>query len=282
MATRERWLFDGWELTEGVLRDWAYRAGTGNTAPFVGEDTSVPGRSGQLWRPKVQGPATFSLDFWFQGADRQAVQDAYNTILRAMRRRHRLVTVTRTRASGEQVVADVQLVGTIEPTYLSQRVWRATATFVIPAGCWRSVSTFTHKSSQVSATFPKNLVLTGLEPSTEAMDELTVKVHGPGVNIKVADWTDGVEGDWFKYAATMTASQFFTLNCKTWAITAGTDADANDDTWVNVHAMQYSGTRYLPIPAARPGDTPTVKISMASGGTTATYVEVAGPRAYAV
>lgn len=279
---RETWLFDGWELTEGTLRDWAYRGGTGDTAAFVGEDSAIPGRSGTLWRPKVQGPVTFALDFWFQGSTREEVQAAYNTILRAMRRRHRLVTVQRTLASGEQVTADVQLVGTINPQYLSQRMWRATATFNIPAGCWSSVASYVHTSSQATGNFPKDVNLTDLEPSTEGMDHLTFKVHGPGVNIKVADWTDGEEGDWFKYAATLAADQYFVLDCRTWEVTAGRDGDPNDDTWINLHAIQYSGSRYLPVPAARPGDTPTVRVSLVSGGTTSTYLEVTGPRAYAV
>ena len=282
-SVRERWLFDGWELTEGSVRDWAYRGGTGETTSFMGENTMVPGRSGAMWRPKVQGPATFSLDVWIRGADREAVQAEYRTLLRAVRRRHRLVNVVRTLASGEQITADVEVIGGITPQYLSQRVWRASIAFSIPAGAWRSVTSYSHVSSQANATFPKTLVLTNLEPSTEAHDELVIKVHGPGAHIAVIDVTDGVDGDWFWYAAAMTADQWFTLDCKTWAITAGKDSAPADGTWFNPHAVQHNGARYLSVPAARPGQTPTVRVAVAgANGTTATYVQVTGNRSYAV
>jgi hypothetical protein len=279
---RERWLFDGWELTEGTLRDWALRAGTGETAVFIGENTSVPGRAGDMWRPKVQGPIVFTIDLWFKGSTREEVHAAYATILRAVRRRHRLVNVVRHRASGEQVTCDAELIGQIIPTHLSQRVWRASLTFKVPSGCWRSVSTYSHINSQSSNAFPKTIVLTNLEPSTEAMDDLTIKFHGPGTNITVTDITDGVDGDWLKYAAVMQADQFFTLNCRTWAWSAGKDSAPADASWFNLHAVQFNGGRYLSVAAARPGATPTVRVSVpGANGTTATYVQLSGPRSYA-
>lgn len=277
MTTTERWLFDGWELTNKTAWGWAHRDGTNEAAAFVGENTAVPARAGELWRPKVQGPGRFALDIWLKGATQSEVHDNWRLILRAMRRRNKLVTVDRYMPSGERIQCLAEVVGTIAPQHLSQRVWRCSVTFNIPDGVWRSFNAYQYDSPLGSTTaipFPRTLTFTTLDVSTETNDELTYTLTGPGTNWYIYDRTDGVTGDWLKYNGAIPAGGQLILNSKTWGITyAGSWSP-------DMGAIQYNGARFLSIPAARPGATPQVRWEVASGVTASTALRVTGPRTY--
>ena len=275
MATPEKWLFDGWELTNKVAWGWAHRDGTNEAAAFVGANTTVPSRSGELWRPKVQGPGRFAIDLWLKGATQAEVHANWRTVLRAMRRRHRQVVVTRYMPDGERIECNAEVIGTIAPQHLSQRVWRASVTFNIPDGVWRSYTTYSAQVAPAAPGSTRTVTMTDWEPCTEAMDELTLTMAGPGTGWYVSDVTDGALGDWVRYNAAIPAGCALVLNCKTWNV-------GYTGTWTpDLGALQYSGSRFLSVPAPRPGAVPELRLTLDSGSTGATSLTVHGPRAYA-
>lgn len=270
---RERFLLDGWELTEGTVRDWAYRGGTDSATAPVGANASVANRAGEIWRPKAAGAGQFSLDVWVTGADRSEVEDNWRLLLRAARRRHRLIPVTRYMASGEVVTCDAELVGTIDPTHIGQRGMRASLSFSVPSGLWVSQASFV-ASTTPGAALPQTLALPGLEPSTEAMVDLTYVINGPITNPVIVDRTDGYDGDSFKYNGTVSASQSLTVNAGTWLVTGGGGLTVD-------HAkVMPSGNRLMTVVAARPDETPTVQLR-GTGGGGGTKLTVTGRRSYA-
>lgn len=270
---RERWLADGWEITEGTVRDWAYRGGTDSVTAMVGANATVPNRDGELWRPKVAGPGSFNLDVWLAGSTRTEVEANWRLLLRAVRRRHRLVTFTRYMASGEVVLADAELIGTIEPTHIAQRGMRASMAFAVPAGVWRSQTTYTNQTT-AGASLPQTLSLTSFEPSSEAMVELTYTIAGAITTPVIADTTDGVDGDTFKYDATVGSGQSLIVNAATWAVTS------SGGLTVNQAKIMPTGNRLMTVVAARPGATPTVQLRGTSGNGN-TRLTVTGRRIYA-
>src|SRR5690606_34549680 len=114
-------LFDGWELTEGVARDWEYRSGTDVVSGLDGADTSVPLRDGALFGRRTLRPGTFDLNIWLRATDPEGVRAAWSTLLRAVVRRNRMITVTRHLPSGEVITCKAVLSGQITPTHLGQR-----------------------------------------------------------------------------------------------------------------------------------------------------------------
>ena len=278
MPTTEKWLFDGWELTNKVALGWAHRDGTNEASAFVGNNTPVPSRAGEMWRPKVQGPGRFVLDIWLKGATQAEVHANWRLILRAMRRRHRLVLVDRYMPDGERIQCNAEVLGTIAPQHLSQAVWRASVTFNIPDGVWRSANSYVAecaKGTAATVPFPRQVMMPDWEPQTEANDELKLTLMGPGTTWYVNDYTDGSTATWVRYNGTIPAGCALVLDCKTWTV-------SYTGSWTpDLGAIVYIGPRYLSVPHARVGSTPRLYVDIASGVTSATFLRVEGPRTYA-
>lgn len=274
----EGWAFDGWNLDRGVASGWSMRDGSDEASAFMGANTTVPSRAGEMWREKQQGPGRFMLDVWVAGNNQSQVNDNYRLMLRAMRRRHKLVKVSRTLASGEVIECMAEVIGTIAPTHIGQQAMRASITFNVPDGVWRSANVYTTQTpgaSTTTAPFPRILDLPLLEPSTEANDEAVLTLQGPGTNWYINDITDGATSTWVKYNGAIPAGCALVLNCKTWEI-------GYAGSWTpDPGAVQYNGARYLTLPAARPGEVQRVGLSVGSGATTATFLRIAAPRTYA-
>lgn len=268
---RERIYFDGWELTEGSVRNWEVRDGTDEVAGMVGDNLTVANRSGEVWRPKTLGAGRFQLQVWLWGTTKQAAHDQFRNLLRAVYRPHRLVRVTRTLASGEDVFCDAEVVGQIAPTHLGQNAYRATITFGVPAGVWFSSAVYT-MTSAVGSALPKTLSLTEVAASTAPLECLTYTVYGPITNAKIIDNTDGGYADTLLYKGSIAAGAWISFNADTWAIQTGGFSYANNN-------VVPTGRRLMTVTAARPGDVPSVRLE-GTGGGTATKLVVAGRCAY--
>ena len=167
---RETIAFDGWELTEGTVRNWEIRDGFDDVAAMVGDNLTVANRSGEVWRPKTLGAGKFTVQLWLAGKTISQAQDAWRTLLRATVRPHRLVRVTRTMASGEVVYCDAEVTGGVSPTHLGQTGYRASITFTVPSGIWRSDVVYEHKTP-VGAKLNQGLYLDNLAPSTAPLEK---------------------------------------------------------------------------------------------------------------
>lgn len=272
---RERWTVDGYEITEGVVRDVEYRAGLYRTPQVDGTDGEVSNRTGRLWRPKVHGPGSFTLAVWLGSTSRAVWEPAWDELLRAFVHPHRLSTYERTLADGTIRRCQGDVVASIDPQPSGSLMVRAGIEVAVPAGYWEGTVARTAGGAftVAAASASIDVVLTPYARSTAAMEYLTYRITGPGASVRVADWTDGVEGDFLLYAATVAAGQVLVINSGTWAVTGEGGLVPNQA------ALQYSGRRFLPVAAARPGQTPKVRIT-ASNVTTATRLDVLGRDAY--
>jgi hypothetical protein len=266
----ERWTADDWDLEQAGVRGWEYRDGTDQVSAPVGANGAVPNRTGEIWRPKALGPGMFTLGIWFKGTDRAMVEDQFRLLLRAVVRPHRLVRIDRYMANGDRIQCYAEYAGSIKPTYISQRGMKASIDFKVPSGVWKG-TTLVSQGTVAGAALTQTLSLPGLAKSTAAIEDSKFTIYGPISNAVVVDRTDGVDGDSFKYAATIGANQSLTVDCKTWAVTGG------GGLVVNHAAILPSGRRHLTIPPPRPGANPTLQLRGTGGGATTRLTAEAYP-----
>lgn len=268
----EKWVADGWDLSSSGIRGWEYRDGTDQVAAVQGGNGVVPNRTGEIWRSKVMGPGMFTLGLWLGGANRAAAEAQFRLLVRALVRPHRLVHMERTLSSGEVISCDAEYAGQIKPTFMGQRGMRAAIDFKVPAGVWKGTSATAETTAGDPLT--QTLVLDALEPSTAAIEDASFTITGPITSPQVADYTDGVDGDVFRYDAAIAAGQTLTVNCKTWAVTGGGGLS------VNQAKVYPGGRRMLSISPARPGAKPTLQLR-GSGGSTGTKLSVTAAPSFA-
>lgn len=268
---RETLTFDGWELTEGTVRDWEVRDGMDSVAGFVGDNHTVANRGGEIWRPKVHGPGRFTVALWLLETDAAGVQAAWRTLLRAMAKPRKRIRVERTMANTEAVFCDAEVVGGIEPTHLGQQGYRASVTFNVPEGIWLSAASYSH-TTPAGSSLPKTLTLTDLADSTAPHELLKYVITGPITNPKLTDVTGGSTGDSLTYAGTVPSGQSLTINASNWSTTGSTFS-------VNNGLLVPTGNRLMTVQAAGATGSPEVKLEGTGGGTgTKLYVE--GRRVY--
>jgi len=266
---RERIKFDGWELTEGTVRDWEVRDGMDGVPGMIGDNLTVANRSGEVWRPKVMGSGKFTVQLWLAGKTISAAQDAWRTLLRATVRPHRLVRVQRTMASGEVIYCNAEVTGGVEPTHLALNVYRASITFNVPEGVWYSEKVYGHETP--AGHTGVTLYLPGLAPSTAPLENLTYTFWGRVTNPHILDNTDGGYLDKLTYSNTIASGKYLQFDAATWGIGGNTPAANNDIT--------PTGRRLMTIGAERPGDTPSVRFE-GSSPDSKTKLRISGRRVY--
>lgn len=270
MATRERWTFDSWELTNGSVRDLETREGLYGTPSPVGANATVAGRHGEVWRPKTYGPGTFTLNCWIGSlTDRVGFETLYDDLLRAVAHTERLVRVQRTLASGEVRECDAELVGTLAPQAIGNYAARFSASFNVPAAFWRTVTSYT--DTKAGVTSGGSVPLTKLTGSTAPMADLAYKFTGPMTNplLTVPD-----TGETLGYVGTVPAGATLTLDSGTWSATATGMS-------VNLAAITHSDNVFLAVPVAKPGTTAALTFT-GTALTAASQVDVTGRRSHLV
>ena len=114
LSQRERWLFDGWELTTGDgtgIRAWESFDGVDGVSAFTGSNVTTANRSAELWRPKSLGPGKFTIALWVMGKGRLEAMAAWNNVIRAFVRPFRQVRVNRWLPDGNMIWCDAEVVG---------------------------------------------------------------------------------------------------------------------------------------------------------------------------
>jgi hypothetical protein len=271
LKAHEQIWFDGWELTEGTVRNWEVRDGIDGVAGMLGDNLTVANRSGEVWRPKLLGPGSFTIQLWLKGNTKREAQDAWRTLLRAVYRPHRLVQVKRRTAGGELVYANAEVSGRIEPTHLGQLAYRASITFNVPSGIWQSVTDY-RMDTPASSAMPKTLYLDDFALSTAPLENLQFTIYGRITNPRLIDNTDGGIGDQLLYTGTIPSGAWIRFNAATWGI------DASGTTYSHA-ATNPTGRRFMTIGAARPGDRPSIQLT-GTNTDSKTRLGVYGKRAY--
>jgi hypothetical protein len=270
---RERWLVDGYELTDGAVRDVETRDGLYASAPVVGGNAVIPHRTGEVWRRKVHGPGGFSLNLWLgDRTSRAAVEALWDNLLRAVTPLHRLPKYERLTDAGEWRECYGEVVSALEPKAIGQRGIRIGIEVRVPAGYWRSQTIYTHATA-AGAALPKALPLTDLAPSTAPMEQLISRVDGPINDPLVIDRTDGVDGEWWLYTGNIPTGQWLIVDSGTYAMSGGGGFVPDES------RLTYNGPRPLVVPAAKPGGVPAVELRGNNGGA-GTKLTVTGRRSY--
>lgn len=269
---RETWHIDGWELTQGIVRDLEYRAGLYRTPAVDGTDSNVSNRTGRLWRPKTHGPGQFTLAVWLGGASRAEAERLYDELLRAVVHPHRLATYRRGLADGTARECSGDVTAALEPTAIGQQGMRLGIEVTVPRAYWRGTVLRTAQRTVPLGATVVTLPLPEFARSTAPMEGLTYRITGPVTSPTVADITDDGVADSFTYSGVIGSGQTLVVNSDTWQVTG-------EGFTPNQAAMNYTGRVFLPVVAARPGRTPTLRLTGTSMNT-ATTLRVSGYEAF--
>ncbi|MCC9309138.1 hypothetical protein LN042_18965 [Kitasatospora sp. RB6PN24] len=254
---RERWLVDGWELTDGLVRDVEYRAGLNTTPAVVGANAAVPNRIGELWRPKHHGPGKFTLAMWLAPAAGgwDGVEQAWEDLLRALVRPHRLLTFERHTATGQIRRCQGEVLSALAPTPLGQSGMRVSVEVTVPAGYWQAAAPVTATSAP-GTPVPQALALTAFADATAPMDNLAYRIDGPITAPTVTDTTDGPghDGDSFTYTGQIPAGQWLTVDSATWQLIGGGGFTPD------AARLSNTGPAFLRLAPGRPGSPPSVRL----------------------
>lgn len=272
---REQWFADDYELTQGFVRDVETREGLYRTPSPRGDDAVVAARQGDLWAAKRWGPGGFVLNVWFgDDTSREAVEEAYDEMLRAVAVVHRQVRWRRHLADGSIRECYGQLVQAIEPKAIGQRGVRFGVEVKVTAGVWNDVDPTTFFGVP-GAPFNTALPLAAFERATGPMDEFSFLIEGPVTNplVRAADNGGWSTTEWFKYTGVIPAGKSITVDSKAWTVVGGGGFVPNPA------ALSYGGGRFLTVWPQPPGLVPTVRLEGAGGGA-GTRLTVTGRAAY--
>lgn len=133
---RESLVVNGLDLMAGD--NWDVEDFSPALAPPVGENPTVPGRNGTIWRAKRPGPASFTVTMWIGNPawTRQQVWVQWENILNAVTDTQALMSVTWTLSDGSTRTCQAERIGDVTPTRIGTKGWRAQLEFTIPAGYW--------------------------------------------------------------------------------------------------------------------------------------------------
>ncbi len=134
---RQRWFIDGYEITEGVVRDVETFEGQFTSPTILTTDLNIPGRDGEVPGPGRLSPGGFTLQVWVAGSTRAEIERNWEFLLQIAMKRHKLTRWTRHRPDGTVRECHGRVVGRISPTPIGQYGMRAQIEVTIPSGTWQ-------------------------------------------------------------------------------------------------------------------------------------------------
>lgn len=139
---RESLVINTLDLMDG--QDWDVDEFTINTPATVGENPTVPGRAGSIFRPKKHGPGSFTVSMWVGNPEwtRQQVWVQWEAIVAAVSVPGSLSTVTWTLSDGSVRTCQAALIGQIQPARIGTKGWRTQLEFTVPASYWTGTPGF--------------------------------------------------------------------------------------------------------------------------------------------
>lgn len=261
MAREQLWI-NGYNLMDGQFRDTevvSFRS----PAP-VGENPTVAGRTGAIYRRKRHGPGGFRVNMWLgdQSAALEEVRGMWDDLLRMVNQPNNLATVTWVLSDGSTRTCYAENVGEIEPAALGVKGVRAQLEFSIPDAYWWGAD---GSASGTGASGTVDLVWQ--QPASAPLEHLVYTLTGPFTSMTV---TAPSTGDSFTYAASVSGGQSVVVDAAAGTVTGS---------GVDPRKLSYNADRILTVVPGAPGTTPQVQWSTA-GGSGATGLQVAGKVAY--
>lgn len=263
--TRETWTANGFALTDGWVRDVELRDGLYRVASPRNTSGQQPGAThGELVGGRRKHlPGGFSLNVWCGDVSRDQVELRYEEILRACAQQWQPTDWRRTLADGTVRQAFGRLVNSISPAHIGSLGMRFTLEVVVHSGFWRDLNT---SIDTTTGALPRSLALTSKARSTGPMGDLIYTITGPVTNPQVLSLDTGLG---FTFQGVVAAGQTLIVDAGTWGVggTGGLLPSGEQLLW--------TGERFLEVPAALPGSTPTLTFS-GSGSSSATQLSVNG------
>jgi hypothetical protein len=265
MSVRERWTANGFEITHGWTSDVETRVGlmrvaapriTSSPQPGATHGELVGGRRKHL-------PAGFNLAVWCGDVTREAAEQRYEEVLRSVGQQWTPTDWRRTLADGTVRQAFGRLVNSIAPEPIGSMGMRFGLEVMVHSGFWRDLAGTTDTTT---GALPRTLALTSKARSTGPMADLVCTITGPVTNPQVLSLDTGLG---FIYSGVVAAGQTLTVDSGTWLVT-GTGG-----LLPTVELLTWTHERYLEVPAAVVGSTPSVVFS-GSGSSGATSLSVQG------
>lgn len=270
---RERWWADGYELTDGFLRDVEVRDGL--MTPAGGnsnvQDVSAIGRHGVLdGIRRTYGAGSFVVQMWL--LDTRFTDAEWQTLLRAVMPQHRLVHWERMLPDGTMRETWGRCPQAPTPTSLGRQGVRVSLEIAVPRAFWQD-EVITTDATAAGAALPQVLPLASKAGASAPMADLQFTITGPVTNPLITCTSDPTVNDQLGFVGVVPAGASLTVDAGTWTVTAvGMPVPTLD-------AFTWTGYRLLEVPPAIPGQVPTVQLD-GSGGGAGTKLSVAGRAKY--
>lgn len=269
----ERYLIDGWEVTSQVARNLERFDGLHASPALLGDDGPGPaGRDGVDWSPKRLGPGGFSLHVWLAGDTRQEALNAWERLLRAAVKRHRLVAITHHLPDGSVRECYGYVSGRIEPQPIGGLGMRAAVEFTVPSGVWRDTADLDTGAVLLTpgttSAVNKNVSLTAFAGASAPITAIEVTVAGMVTGLQV---TCPETGEFFAYDVALAAGQSLVVNAVTDTVTAP-----------SLDQFRYKGPYMIEaIPPDDPAVAPVLNVTATQADPSAS-IRVTGRRHYLI
>lgn len=256
---------DGYELTDGWVRNIETREGLLRAPGKRGDNAATGQGHGELWMPKSFDVGGFVTNVWLLSSlGRSQVDGWYDELLRVATWPYDLVRVVRGLTDGSYRECLAELVTSVEPEPLGQLGMRVGLEWSVPAGFWQDTADVTAEAvanvaSGALLDFP------ALRGGTAPMDNLRLQLVGPFAGpVRV---TSPLTGQWVEVSGNIGVGQTFTLDSATGALTG-----------VSGGRIRYSGHTYLEVPPLPESVPLQLQVTHAGGTSAASRVRLTGRR----
>jgi hypothetical protein len=277
VALAEGWYIDGVDVQSygTVIED---RAGWDDVPGMRGDNVTLLGRHGDLWRRKKYTAGKKTLTIGVHGCDtttwavpatgtaeRALYESNLEALLRILAPRHRLFDVTRVYADGSRRRASCEVVAPITPATLGNSYGQISLELVVPGAFWEDVDPATYRVVyDVAEGGTQTLEVFSLAGQTAPCADAVVTVTGPCSSVTVRDTETG---SGFTYDGGLAGGQSLVVDAGAWT--------ADVDTSSVLTALSLYDAQLLEIaPAPQEYRGPTVDVATigATAGFTVTFV----------
>jgi hypothetical protein len=186
-----------------------------SSPPVEGENIRIPGRDGELYPlgGKRLGAGSFVVRMWMGAATMEQARADWESLLRTIVKRHRLVTWTHIATDGTARLALGEVVGKVDPTPIGQYGFRAQIEVSVPSGKWqdaqpRDTGPILINPGGIGGPINAIVYLPSFAGGSAPMTDLRVDVSGPIGAFKVTGVMPGLAqaaSPWFRYDAPLEA-----------------------------------------------------------------------------
>lgn len=247
------WTLDTWTV-DGVALNTTARMlelpeGLDATASVRGDNLTVPGRHGRVWRQKRYDEANRVLRMWATGIDEATLEANLDALIAMFAVRHRLLDVRRTRADGATRQMFAEVVDVVDPRVLIAYPYNGflelNVSLRTPGAFWQDLAT-SDFTSAAGLTLPSTVAITTLAGATAPVEDAVIVVRGPIANPTVTD----VSGESVTLAGTLATGTDWQIDSSAWTSKTGAALGFGGGGTDVLAATTHTDARLLPITPA--------------------------------